>query len=169
MSSHAYARSGKRRGVFIAHCPRRPIRVILGGQEVGVRVYVRHPSEFPVELRAPDDRQPRRERLRDLSAGGLCCRSASPFAQGEYVRIRIPVGVASFEGEGRVAWCRPHDGCYRVGIEFIAEPEAFRVRIVEQICHIERYHRQQRAEGREVSEEQAAIEWIDRYAANFPR
>jgi hypothetical protein len=135
-----------------------------------LRVYVRHPSEFPVELRAPDSTlPPRRERLRDLSTGGLCCRSSAAFAEGERVRIRIPVGAASFEAEGRVAWCRPHEDAFQIGIEFIAETEAFRARMVEQICHIERYHRQQRAEGREVSEEQAAIEWIDRYAAHFPR
>ena len=134
-----------------------------------MRVYVRHPSEFPVELRAPDSSAPRRERLRDLSAGGLCCRSSAAFSEGEHLRIRIPIGLASFEAEGRVAWCRPHEDGYRIGIEFIAETEAFRARMVEQICHIERYHRQQQAEGREVSEEQAAIEWIERYAAHFPR
>lgn len=134
-----------------------------------MRVYVRHPSEFPVELRAPDDNAPRRERLRDLSMGGLCCRSSSPFREGERVRIRIPVGTPGFEAEGRVAWCRPHEDAYRVGIEFVAESEAFRARLVEQVCHIERYHQKARAEGRTLSEEEAAIEWISRYAASFPR
>ena len=73
---------------------------------------------------------------------------------------------------GRTADDALHEDAGRVdliGIEFAAEAEAFRARMVEQICHIERYHRQQQAEGREVSEEQAAIEWIDRYAATFPR
>jgi hypothetical protein len=134
-----------------------------------MRVYVRHPSEFPVELRAPDSQIPRLERLRDLSTGGLCCRSSTAFAEGASVRIRIPIGAASFEAHGRVAWCRPHEDAYRIGIEFTAETEAFRARMVEQLCHIERYHRQQRAEGRELSEEQSAIEWIERYAALFPR
>lgn len=134
-----------------------------------MRVYVRHPSEFPVELRAPEQSEPRRERLHDLSAGGLCCRSATAFEQGERIRIRIPIGTPGFEAEGRVAWCRPHEGGYRVGIEFVAQNEAFRARLVEQVCHIERYHQRQRAEGRSLSEEEAAIEWIARFGAQFPR
>jgi c-di-GMP-binding flagellar brake protein YcgR len=143
---------------------------MIPGERGGpVRVYVRHPSEFPVELRAPDGAAPRRERLRDLSAGGLCCRSGVALSQGDLVRIRIPIGEASFEADGRVAWCRPHEDAYRVGIEFTAVTEAFRARAVEQVCHIERYHRLQRAGGRDVSEEQAAVEWIARYAAHFPR
>jgi hypothetical protein len=134
-----------------------------------VRVYVRHPSEFPVELRAGEGEDARRERLRDLSEGGLCCRSSVAFEPGDLVRIRIPVGATGFEAAGRVAWCRAYDGGYRVGIEFMGDDDAFRARLVEQVCQIERYHRQQREGGREVSEEQAAIEWIGKYAARFPR
>ena len=134
-----------------------------------MRVYVRHPSEFPVELRSEHTPSPRRERLRDLSAGGLCIRSGVAFEVGEPVRIRIPVGDPGFEAEGRVAWCRAHEDGYRVGIEFRAKDEAFRARMVEQVCHIERYHRQQLAQGRIVSEQESASEWISRYAALFPR
>jgi Tfp pilus assembly protein PilZ len=134
-----------------------------------VRVYVRHPSEFPVELRQGGGSRVTRERLHDLSNGGLCCRSSTPFEAGERVRVRIPVGDPGFEGEGRVAWCRPHDRGYRVGIEFVGEDEAFRARMVEQVCHIERYHRQLLADGRETSEEESALEWIAKYAARFPR
>jgi hypothetical protein len=134
-----------------------------------LRVYVRHPSEFPVELRVPTDSEPRCERLRDLSTGGLCCRSRVAFREGEEVRIRIPVGSPGFEAVGRVAWCRPHDDAYRIGIEFVAQNEAFRARMVEQVCHIERYHRQLVAEGRDLTEEEAAIEWISTYASHFPR
>jgi hypothetical protein len=121
-----------------------------------------------VELRVPDEPEARHERLRDLSTGGLCCRSRQAFDEGAQVRVRIPIGEG-FEAEGRVAWCRSQADGYRVGIEFVAETEAFRARMVEQICHIERYHRQQLAEGRALSEEDAAIEWIKLYAANFPR
>ena len=132
-------------------------------------MYVRHPSEFPVELRQEQGSEVVRERLHDLSTGGLCCRSSTPFEQGERVRIRIPVGTPGFEAEGRVAWCRPHDGGYRVGVEFVGESEAFRARAVEQVCHIERYHRKLLAEGRNATEEEAAVEWISKFAGRFPR
>ena len=134
-----------------------------------MRVFVRHTSEFPVELTVGEGREARRERLRDLSAGGLCCRSSVAFEEGERVRIRIPVAAPGFEAEGRVAWCREYDDGYRVGIEFMAHDEAFKARMVEQVCQIERYHRRQLAAGREVSEEDAAVEWIGKYAARFPR
>lgn len=134
-----------------------------------MRVYRRHPSEFPVELRAPDGAAPRMERLHDLSVGGLCCRSSASLAPGDHVRIRIRVGLPGFEADGRVAWCRPHEDGYRVGVEFVSEEEAQRARMVEQVCHMERYHQQLLAEGREVSREEAALEWVAKYAAQFPR
>jgi len=41
---------------------------------------------------------------------------------------------------------------------------------VEQICHIEQYKRDMRdQEGRELTGEQAAYEWIERFAAEFPQ
>jgi hypothetical protein len=41
--------------------------------------------------------------------------------------------------------------------------------MVEQVCHIEEYRRTvQRLEGRELSAEEAAFEWIHRFAAQFP-
>ncbi len=133
-----------------------------------MRVYVRHPSEFPIELRREGE-SAARERLRDVSAGGLCCRSSHELAPGERVRIHIPVGHPGFDIEGRVAWCRAEEPGYRVGIEFTSEVEAFRARMVEQVCHIERYHRQLLAEGRTATEEEAGAEWIARFAQRFPR
>jgi PilZ domain len=133
-----------------------------------MRVYVRHPSEFPIELRREGE-STARERLRDVSTGGLCCRSSSELVPGEVVRIHIPVGTPGFDVEGRVAWCRQDEQGYRVGIEFTSEVEAFRARMVEQVCHIERYHRQLLESGRAATEEEAGAEWIAKFAQHFPR
>jgi hypothetical protein len=41
--------------------------------------------------------------------------------------------------------------------------------MVEQVCHIEQYKRSAKDnEGRELTSEQAATEWIARHAADFP-
>jgi hypothetical protein len=41
--------------------------------------------------------------------------------------------------------------------------------MVEQVCHIETYRRTVAGtEGRELSAEQAALEWIAKFAASFP-
>jgi hypothetical protein len=137
-----------------------------------VRAYIRHPSEFPIELRSAEQAEQggQKQRLLDVSAGGLCCLSKTEYAAGSRITIRIPVGDPPFSGEGTVAWCRPDPGGrYRVGIAFDDVSLAFSARMVEQVCHIGRYHRHLMEQGREVSEEEAALEWIGKYAKLFPR
>ena len=47
--------------------------------------------------------------------------------------------------------------------------DVFRARMVAQVCYIEDYRRSiARAEGRELSSEEAAGEWIAKYASKFP-
>jgi len=132
-----------------------------------MRVYVRHPSEFPVAL-VRDGNHPVNEQLQDVSPGGLCCRVGEAYAPGERVRVHIPLGSPGFMTEGRVVWCHEADPGYRVGIAFTNDVDAFRTRMVEQVCHIERYRRYLQAEGREATPEEAAAEWIGKYAERFP-
>ncbi|MEQ8937648.1 MAG: PilZ domain-containing protein, partial [Gammaproteobacteria bacterium] len=56
-------------------------------------------------------------------------------------------------------------------IEFLtSKQKMFLLRMVEQLCHIEHYRNEiARVEGRELSSEQAAQEWISKYAESFPR
>lgn len=43
------------------------------------------------------------------------------------------------------------------------------MRMIEQICHIEHYRKEvERQEGRRLSSQDAADEWISRYAGDFP-
>ena len=61
------------------------------------------------------------------------------------------------------------DEGYEVGVEFVMPDDEYRARMVEQLCYIEHYKRRVQArEGRELSGEQAAREWIEKYAAHFP-
>ncbi len=42
-------------------------------------------------------------------------------------------------------------------------------RMVEQICHIEQYKNEiLKAEGRQLDSKQAALEWIQKFASEFP-
>ena len=67
-------------------------------------------------------------------------------------------------------WCRPTPQGYDVGVAFDEAATLFAVRMVEQLCRIEEYRRRvAEEEGRQLSSEQAAEEWIRRYAASFPR
>jgi hypothetical protein len=61
------------------------------------------------------------------------------------------------------------DDDYLLGITFHSKSEAFRMRMVEQICHIEVYRKAMYAnQGRCLSHEEAAAEWIARYSKDFP-
>lgn len=132
-----------------------------------MRTYIRHPSQFPIELGTTDE--PERERLSDVSVGGLSCHYHSALPEGQRVKIRIPVVKPPFEAEGRVVWCRPDRGRFRLGIAFNSEALAFSARMVEQVCHIERYRSHLLEQGVELSIEDAAQDWIAKYAAHFPR
>lgn len=109
------------------------------------------------------------EHLRDISLGGLACYSRLPHTCGEIVSITIPCTHPPFEVVGRVVWCVVLAGGFDLGVQFMHQDDAFAARMVEQICHIERY-RQEMLEhhGREMDSETAAREWIEKFAADFP-
>ena len=72
---------------------------------------------------------------------------------------------------GKVVWCSEKNGGYEVGIGFMtSEQKMFLLRMVEQLCHIEHYRNEiARIEGRDLSSEEAAKEWIKKHADSFPR
>ena len=82
----------------------------------------------------------------------------------------VPFSRFVVEAQARVAWCKDRRGYYEVGVEFLAEDDMFRARMVEQVCHIEHYRKAVKAkEGRRLSREEAALEWIAKHAADFPK
>ncbi len=142
-----------------------------------MRKYIRHPSNIPIECFGvgEDDVQPVDEAsdssyLNDIGHGGLSFRSRIELQPRTNIRVRIAHVQPSFEAKARVVWCRFEDGAYLVGVAFINDSDLYRVRMVEQVCHIEHYRTEILAtEGRELSGEEAAQEWITKYAELFPR
>ena len=83
--------------------------------------------------------------------------------------VTIPVLDANHEMHGWAAWCRPVGDHFETGMAFATEEDAFLARMVEQVCHIEAYRRRVRvSEGRTLTSEHAAREWIEKFAAKFP-
>jgi hypothetical protein len=134
-----------------------------------LRHFIRHPAHIPIEV-VPGGGGPREEdRLQDVSAGGLCFGAQHAFPTGSVLRIRIPHIRPAFEAPARVAWCKQHGRSWEIGVSLLCSEDAFRARMVEQLCHIEDYRREVLArEGRALSDEEAALEWIDRHAHDFP-
>lgn len=132
-----------------------------------MRKFVRHPSSIPVELsvaRAPCNGVPQ---LRNICNGGFACAVNEPIAVGSSVQLRIPLIWPEYRGCGVVVWCSDTPPAYEVGIEFGAQ-DVFKTKMVEQLCQIEQYRQRILTdEGRTLDSEQAAQEWIERYAKEF--
>lgn len=134
-----------------------------------MRRYLRHSSSIPIEFDIADMAKGGKECLNDISTGGLSFRARRAVAIGSYIDIRIPLVEPSFHVRGNVVWCRPRGIRYDVGIRFNTEETAFDARMVEQVCHIEDYKREiLHSDGRKLTSEQAAFEWIRNYAKEFP-
>ena len=109
------------------------------------------------------------ETLTNVSLGGLSFVSKQSLQVDQIVRVSIPVLKQDNHLSGKVVWCEQSPNGYEIGIEFEGSKDVFRLRMIEQICHIEHYRKEVKlAEGRELSSEEAANEWITRYAGDFP-
>ena len=82
--------------------------------------------------------------------------------------ISIPTIKPPFAADSVVVWCQKNDSHFNVGVQFNDKETEFRVRMVEQICHIEEYRNNILETGtRTLSLEEATFEWIDKYAKDF--
>jgi hypothetical protein len=134
-----------------------------------MRHFIRHPVDVPIEVNTEGD-EPSAFHTHDISVGGLAFHTSFAVSPGRRIEIRIPYVQPAFEARARVVWCRPSElHGYELGVSFLDAQDAFLARMVEQICYIEDYRKTvQRMEGRQLSSEEAAMEWIDKYAGRFP-
>lgn len=134
-----------------------------------MRQFLRHPCDLPVELVIRKQTFLPRQRLHNISLGGVACNSPRGFRRGTSIELRIPLLGDAARYPGIVAWSRKQTNDYRVGIAFIDEDTLFRARMVEQACQIESFRRQREQEsGIAQPIEGIALEWIAHNAADFP-
>ena len=132
------------------------------------RRFLRHTIHVPLEIEAVAA-TPVTEKGVNVSFGGLAFESAACRELGEIIRLRIPTVDPPFEAGARVAWCRPEGSTFLIGVEFLDSSAAFQSRMVQQVCSIENYRREaEEKEGRKLSTDAAAREWISKYAGRFP-
>jgi len=134
-----------------------------------MRRFIRHPSDVPIEVAPGQVAAGKTGALHDVSYGGLSFNSKDYYRAGQIIRIRIPISRPVFETAGRVAWCREEDGHFVIGVEFLDQEDVYRMRMVEQVCYIEHYRKEVKIhEGRDLTSQEAALEWIAKSAAEFP-
>ena len=134
------------------------------------RRFVRHPSDIPIEITKTDlPFEGGKPHLRDVSFTGLSFVCREHPKKDSIIHFRIPDVDPVFEADGRVAWSVKESNGHRVGVEFLGKMDAYRGRMVEQVCYIEHYRRElSKEQGLEVGSEEAARDWIKKYAAEFP-
>lgn len=133
------------------------------------RAFIRHTAGVPIEVRAVPGSAGVKLESTNVSEGGISFVSDRDFAIGSVIEIRIDEVDPPFEAHARVVWTSPEDGRFCIGVSFLDAADAFRARMVEQVCSIERYRREVEAtEGRTLTAPEAADEWIAKYAGRFP-
>jgi len=137
------------------------------------RQFIRHPSDIPIEYCLRDiPEEYNITAVKDVSVGGLSFYSKAYITPSQWLHLYIPVNENYFEADAKVLWCNQGEDQknFHVGVSFTTDTEAYSARMVEQVCHIEHYKKEVFVqEGRELSSDQAAAEWITKYATDFPQ
>lgn len=132
-----------------------------------MRNYIRHPTSIPIHVSAGTHNDAQ-VMLNNLSAGGLSFVTDIAVKVGSVVDLMISCVTPDYQGEGVIVWRRSQKPTgFEVGVRFANDDEYFRMRMVEQVCQIEEYRQQLADVGRNLTAEQAAFEWINRFAADF--
>jgi hypothetical protein len=132
--------------------------------------YIRHPDEIPATVNTCRDTLKPCKELQHSEFMGISLACDRFHATGSALDVVIPINGALFETIGFVSWCNPEpNGRFRVGVQFDDPDIAYSVRMIEQLCHIEAYRQRiESKEGRLISQESAAAEWIQIFAHDFP-
>ena len=134
------------------------------------RHFERYNLDIPILMKLGDVVLDKTEYLNNISLGGLSFKSTVAVKDGTVIEITIPLIRPVFRTKGKVTRCDKIDDHYDIGVSFCDKADAFMIRMVEQICHIEKYKEEiVKKEGRKITGEQAALEWIRKFAKYFPK
>lgn len=134
------------------------------------RRFYRHPIGVPIQYREVRAKTHCRSKSVDLSEGGICFLADHFLAMGVSINLDIPVESEVFSMSGHVAYCNrlSNTGLYRTGVAFEDPTSAFRAKLAEELLKIKDYRKKLIEElGRDVSEDEAARKWIEKYAKRF--
>ena len=132
------------------------------------RRFLRHIAEVPIEVCYSNSTEIETKNTHDISFGGLSFQSKKPLPLTQELTLAIRITQPYFVEEAQVTWCKKINSCYEIGVKFIATDAIFRIRMIEQVCHIEKYRQDMlETHGRALTAQDAAMEWINKYGADF--
>ncbi|MFH1368502.1 MAG: PilZ domain-containing protein [Elusimicrobiota bacterium] len=139
-------------------------------QAINRRKSARYQPEVPIEIELEIGKNFNisKECLNNISIDGLSFRFDFLIPKGRLININIPMRRTIFAMKGEVVWCEQKSGAYDIGIKFSEASDVFKAKIYSQICRIEDYRQEVfEKEGRQLSFNEAAKEWISKFAGDF--
>lgn len=126
--------------------------------------YLQHPNGISLTIEAVLVQTPSADQM---PLGLMLCSSA-PFNRGCQLRLSHPELCPDNCIEAVVTACWQQDDGYQLVLDFSSEEQLYRMRLLEQLCHIKLYQTNRELSGERISFETAAQQWISQYAAHFP-
>lgn len=131
--------------------------------------FIKHPDRFPLQFRRL--RFWERSKVEDSQTSniGLTFSAKEYQKPGSIIEVTIPTRKETHRFLGKTVMVKETDNNFEIGIWLLDVDDSPKLRIVEQICHIELYLNDKRyKEGPFISKEKLTEEWISRYASSFP-
>lgn len=130
---------------------------------------IHHAAHFPLECRSLSRAEYHNVIDQGTGTVGLSFFSDNKLDVGSYVEILIPTPKKAARFVCKVICLRAVDERYQIGLWFLSHSDSHKIRMVEQVCHIELYVNERRfQEGPFLSKEKLTQEWVERFAAQFP-
>ena len=135
-----------------------------------IRRHIRHVTGIPVEVTLDfnDRYRTEEDEITNVSLGGMCFIADDRLDISDEIQVKFPALKRNKSLNGKVVWCNKSERGYEIGLEFDDPEEVESLKMIDQICHIENFRKEtEQQEGRILSSEQAASEWISQYAGEF--
>lgn len=129
----------------------------------------RYPGEIPVAFTLGEVVASESAYLNNISAGGISFDSMATLAPGTVILLQLPVNKPQFSTPSRVIWCRKVAFQHEVGVEFLNTDTEFRASMVDMVRRIEAYRQDTARAGRDLSGQEATLEWIEQFGEEFFR
>ncbi len=140
------------------------------------RRYLRHSMCFPLSFSVVKNNfrrvSCRRGDTKNVGRGGFLFSARKEVKKGTLIKINIPFQSKLFKVKAQVVHCCKNDDVqlWDIGVKFIHPKESFKVKLIEQMYLISEYRDLLAIElGREVSLQEASLEWIKKYSERFSR
>ncbi len=130
---------------------------------------IKHPPDIPVEITTGGIDKHFDDNIRKLGDLALRLRSKTFIKIGTSITINYMIR-SPFSIIGVITYCRKGKNLYNIRVKFTDPMNEFRMKLIEQVCHIEHYRREIRdKKGKTLTGQQAAVEWIHKYAKDFAK